>query len=99
MEFRVIKCLLEGNYDDLLKSFGVDKNKALFELEQYLGRKVVKPQPEVSQQAAPKPVQNALQSALPEMSAGDAFDFFSQLGRTDNAAQQKPSQPEIPAGH
>lgn len=43
MEFRVIKCLLEGNYDDLLKSFGVDKNKALFELEQYLGRKVVKP--------------------------------------------------------
>lgn len=56
MEFRVIKCLLEGNFDDLLKSFGVDKNKTLFEVERYLGRKVAKPQPEVSQQAAPKPV-------------------------------------------
>lgn len=40
MEFKVLKCLFEKNYDGLLKQFGIDKNKALFEVERVLGRKV-----------------------------------------------------------
>ena len=27
MEFKVLKCLIENDYDDLLKQFGIDKNK------------------------------------------------------------------------
>lgn len=43
MEFKVLKCLLEDNYDALLKQFGIDKNKAVFEVERYLGRKLNRP--------------------------------------------------------
>mmetsp|Transcript_3055 Transcript_3055/g.5154 ORF Transcript_3055/g.5154 Transcript_3055/m.5154 type:complete len:196 (-) Transcript_3055:2161-2748(-) len=32
MEFKVLKCLLDRNFDDLLKQFGFDKSKALFEV-------------------------------------------------------------------
>jgi hypothetical protein len=39
MEFKVLKCLIENNYDEILKQFGIDKNKASFEVERYLGRK------------------------------------------------------------
>ncbi len=44
MEFKVLKCLIENNYDEILKQFGIDKNKAAFEVERYLGRKFQKPQ-------------------------------------------------------
>lgn len=40
MEFKVLKCLLELNYTDLLKQFGIDENKAIFEVERYLGKKI-----------------------------------------------------------
>lgn len=43
MEFKVLKCLIDNNYDDLLRQFGIDKNKALFEVERFLGRKVNRP--------------------------------------------------------
>ena len=35
-----MKCLIENNYDALLKQFGIDKNKAIFEVEKFLGRKL-----------------------------------------------------------
>jgi hypothetical protein len=40
MEFKVLKCLVDENYDSLLKQFGIDKNKAIFEVEKFLGRKI-----------------------------------------------------------
>jgi hypothetical protein len=40
VEFKVLKCLLEENYDALLKEFGIDKKKAVFEVERFLGRKL-----------------------------------------------------------
>jgi len=40
VEFKVLKCLLEENYDALLKQFGIDKNKAVFEVERFLGKKL-----------------------------------------------------------
>jgi hypothetical protein len=43
MEFKVLKCLLENNFDDLLKQFGIDKKKAVFDVEKYLGRKLNRP--------------------------------------------------------
>ena len=49
MEFKVLKCLIEDNYDDLLKLFGIDKNKAVFEVEKMLGRKLNKPVGSVTQ--------------------------------------------------
>lgn len=44
MEFKVLKCLIDDNYDELLKQFGIDKNKAAFETERYLGKKLNRPQ-------------------------------------------------------
>jgi len=44
MEFKVLKCLLESNYDDLLRQFGIDKKKAVFDVEKFLGRKLNRPQ-------------------------------------------------------
>lgn len=44
MEFKVMKCLFDKNYDSLLKQFGIDKNKAIFEVERYLGRKLRQPE-------------------------------------------------------
>jgi hypothetical protein len=44
MEFKVLKCLIDDNYDELLKQFGIDKKKASFEVERYLGRKINRPQ-------------------------------------------------------
>ena len=44
MEFKVLKCLFEDNYDSLLKQFGIDKNKAIFEVEKYLGKKLRQPE-------------------------------------------------------
>ena len=35
-----MKCLLDNNYDALLKDFGIDKKKAIFEVERFLGRKI-----------------------------------------------------------
>ena len=79
MEFKVLKCLIEENYDDLLKQFGIDKNKALFEVERFLGRKISRKQEE--QQVAQKPANTAImQTSLPSMTAEGAADFFSQLG-------------------
>jgi hypothetical protein len=77
-EFLVLKCLLDGNYDDLLKSFGIDKKKTTFEVEKYLGRKLQKaPEPQQPSNMAKAPVQNA----LPNMSDGDAFAFFNSLAQ------------------
>jgi hypothetical protein len=46
-EFLVLKCILDGNYDELLRSFGIDKKKTTFEVEKYLGRKLHKtPEPQ-----------------------------------------------------
>ena len=96
MEFKVLKCLIENNYDDLLKQFGIDKNKAAFEVERYLGRKVNRPQ-ENQQQVSQKPVQNSvMQSHLPSMTAEGAADFFSQLGQKDQAQQNQANQGEKP---
>jgi hypothetical protein len=82
MEFKVLKCLIDNNYDDLLRQFGIDKNKALFEVERFLGRKVNRPSEQ--QQVTQKPAQNThLQSNLPSMTAEGAADFFSQLGQKD----------------
>lgn len=78
MEFKVLKCLLEENFDDLLKEFGIDKNKAAFEVERYLGRKINRPQEQ--QVAAPA---QQIQSNLPTMTAEGAADFFSQLGQKE----------------
>jgi len=76
MEFKVLKCLIEHNYDDLLKLFGIDKKKTLFEVEKFLGRKLARKQEE--QSSSSKPTQNTLmQSALPQMTAEGAADFFS----------------------
>jgi hypothetical protein len=44
MEFKTLKCLLENNYSELLKQFGIDENKAVFEVEKYLGKKLNRPQ-------------------------------------------------------
>ena len=35
------------NYDELLKLFGFDQNKTLFEVERVLGRKLERPQESV----------------------------------------------------
>jgi hypothetical protein len=81
MEYKVLKCLIEDNYDSLLRSFGIDKNKAIFEVERFLGTKIKK-----EQQRAEPQVQksNALmQSNLPSMTAEGAADFFSQLGQKE----------------
>jgi hypothetical protein len=60
-----------------LKQFGIDKNKASYEVEKYLGIKINRPQ-ENQQQVSQKPVQNnVLQSNLPQMTAEGAADFFS----------------------
>lgn len=42
MEFVAIKSILKNNYDGLLKMFGYDKNKIIYDVEKYLGRKIVK---------------------------------------------------------
>lgn len=85
MEFKVLKCLIEDNYDDLLKLFGIDKNKAVFEVEKLLGRKLNRPQ-DNQPQAIQKPIQNTLlQASLPSMTAEGAADFFSQLGQKEEA--------------
>ena len=34
MEFKVLQCLLEKDYDELLKKFGIDKNKSMYEVMQ-----------------------------------------------------------------
>jgi len=78
MEFKVLKCLIEENYTDVLKQFGIDENKAVFEVERYLGKKVNRPQEQ--QQVAQKAAPVSIQSNLPAMSAEGAADFFSQLG-------------------
>jgi len=44
MEFKVLKCLIDDDYDELLKQFGIDKQKAAFDVERYLGRKLNRPQ-------------------------------------------------------
>ena len=44
LEFKALKCLLSDNYDELLKLFGFDQNKTLFEVERVLGRKLERPQ-------------------------------------------------------
>jgi hypothetical protein len=44
MEYKVLKCLIEDNCDSLLRSFGIDKNKAIFEVERFLGTKIKKEQ-------------------------------------------------------
>ena len=44
MEFKVLRCLFENNYDPLLKQWGIDKKKAMFEVERFLGRKINRPQ-------------------------------------------------------
>ena len=77
VEFKVLKCLLEENYDALLKQFGIDKKKTIFEVERFLGRKLNRPKEEQAV-AQNKPVQNTvMQSHLPVMSAEGAADFFS----------------------
>jgi hypothetical protein len=81
MEFKVLKCLFEKNYDSLLKQFGIDKNKAVFEVERYLGRKLRQPEGQQQQQQKPAPLM--MQSTLPSMTAEGAADFFSQLGQKD----------------
>lgn len=43
MEFTVISSLFKNNYNDLFKLFGFDKNKIIYEVEKYLGRKLNKP--------------------------------------------------------
>ena len=90
-----MKCLIENNYDDLLKQFGIDKNKAAFEVERYLGRKLNRPQ-ENQQQVLQKPVQGVMQANLPSMTAEGAADFFSQLGQKDQAQQNQANQAEKP---
>jgi hypothetical protein len=76
MEFKVLKCLLVEKFDDLLKEFGIDKNKAAIEVERYLGRKIQRPN---EQQQVAAPVQK-IQSNILEMTAEGAADLFSQLG-------------------
>jgi len=39
-EFKVLKCIIENDYDPLLKQFGIDKKKATFEVERFLGKKL-----------------------------------------------------------
>jgi hypothetical protein len=43
LEFKALKCLLMDNYEELLKLFGFDQNKTLFEVERVLGRKLERP--------------------------------------------------------
>lgn len=45
MEFKVLKCLIQRDYTELLQTFGIDQKKTLFEVEKYLGRKLQKPEP------------------------------------------------------
>ena len=94
VEFKVLKCLLEENYDALLQQFGIDKKKTQFQVEKFLGRKMNKPKEE-PQVAQNKTVQSSvMQSNLPVMSAEGAADFFSQLGQQD----QQVSQPNQSSG-
>lgn len=37
-----MKSIIQSDYDDLLKLFSIDKKKALFEVERYLGKKLVR---------------------------------------------------------
>jgi hypothetical protein len=39
-EFKVLKCIIENDYDALLKQYGIDKKKATFEVERFLGKKL-----------------------------------------------------------
>lgn len=43
IEFTAIKCIFKNKYDDLFKLFGFDKNKVVYEVEKYLGKKLAKP--------------------------------------------------------
>jgi hypothetical protein len=43
LEFTAIKCIYKANYDELFKLFGFDRNKVVYEVEKYLGKKLVKP--------------------------------------------------------
>lgn len=42
MEFKTLKSIIQSDYDDLLKLFGIDKKKALFEVERCLGKKLAR---------------------------------------------------------
>ena len=37
-------CIQKNNYEELFKMFGFDKNKIVYEVEKYLGKKIAKPQ-------------------------------------------------------
>jgi hypothetical protein len=39
-EFKVLKCIIENEYDPLLKQYGIDKKKTTFEVERFLGKKI-----------------------------------------------------------
>ncbi len=43
LEFTAIKCIHKNKFDDLFKLFGFDKNKVVYEVEKYLGKKLAKP--------------------------------------------------------
>ena len=97
VEYKVLKCMFEENYDNLLKQFGIDRNKAVFEVERFLGRKLNRHQ-DNQQQVQQKPVQNSMmQSNLPSMTAEGAADFFSQLGQNQNQPPKQERQAEGPS--
>jgi len=43
-EFKVLKCIIENDYDPILKQYGIDKKKATFEVERFLGKKLSRQQ-------------------------------------------------------
>ena len=79
MEFVAIKSVLNHNYNDLLKMFGFDKNKIMYDVEKYLGRKLSKPQQDQSVNNQPQAQSQTLKQDFTPMTAESAADFFRVL--------------------
>ena len=90
-----LKSLSTNNQEDLFKEFGFDSKKVTFEAERYLGKEI-----SVSKKLEDNNsgrhidnkamvTDNPFAEDLTALSAGDAADFFSQLGNEAAPKQEK----------
>ena len=85
LEMIALKSLSTNNQEDLFKEFGFDSKKVTFEAERYLGKEISvskKPEDNSGRNLDNKAMvtDNPFAEDLTALSAGDAADFFSQLG-------------------
>ena len=84
-----LKSLSTGSQEELFKEFGFDNKKVTFEAERYLGKEISvaahgknKPEDNSGRHLDNKAMvtDNPFAEELSNLSAGDAADFFNQLG-------------------